>query len=114
MGLICPNCASQDVLSLSLIHREGSGALAREVAAAPPSRRNVAGWTLIAAVCAVLFALTIRRHDVSTMLYGGVVLVGAWMVRSNRAFNATRYPELYNRWQQSFRCNRCGSQFVAS
>ena len=114
MGLVCPNCASQDVSSLSLIHREGSGALAQAVDAAPPSRRNVLGWTLIVVVGAGLFLLSIRRHDVSTMLYGAVALVGVWMVKSNRAFNATRFPELYNRWQQSFRCNRCGSQFLAS
>jgi len=114
MGLVCPNCASQDVSSLSLIHREGTGSLADAVGVAPPSRRNVLGWVLIAAVCAALFALTIKRHDAATFLYGGVALVGARMVRSNRAFNATRFPELYNRWQLSFRCNRCNSHFLAS
>ena len=114
MSMLCPNCASQDVMSFSLIHREGVGAFANTSAVAPPSRRNVAGWTLLAAVCAVLFVLSIRRLDVATMLYGAVAMIGGWMVKANRSFNARQFPELYTRWQQSFRCNRCGSQFLAS
>jgi hypothetical protein len=116
MSVVCPKCASPDALSLSLIHREGlPGECTRSISdAAPPSKRNVIGWTMVAAGFALLFVLSIRHFAFPTVLYAGATLVGVWIVRSNRAFNATQFPELYDEWMLSFRCSRCGSVFLAS
>ena len=120
MKVVCPKCASLEAESLSYIYREGAlhmratGARfgpAGPPAAAPPAKRIVTGWLLITIVFGGLFISSLRSFGTGSIIFAAIALLGIWMAMHNREYNTARFPALYTRWQQSFRCNQCGAVF---
>ena len=140
MSMACPHCASTDARSLSFIYREGwslgthaavnvasagdaastVGAVGRTRslsalprAAAPPRKKNVIGWLVLAGVFAVYCLGSLRAFDLTTIATASAAVLSASIARIARRFNRTIFPDRFRRWQRSFRCDRCGSVFVA-
>jgi hypothetical protein len=139
MRIVCPRCASLETCSLSLIHREGlshsqaiagvavgSSGGAGTVSAvshsrssvlskhtAPPRKKNVTGWLLLAGALGMVLLGSIRAFGWSTILLAGSAVFAGYMAKTAHDYNTSAYPSLYSSWQQSFMCSRCGAVFVA-
>ena len=93
-------------------HGRSQTALSKE--ASPPTRKNVIGWLLLTIFFGFFFLGSIKSFGLMTIIFAGIAALGFWMAKNNREYNASQFPELYNRWQQSFMCNRCGAVFIGS
>jgi len=80
--------------------------------AAPPPRKAWLFWGFVAGLFGLMGVSSLAHPGISTLVCLGIA---AWSVRqflSARAYNATVHPDLLQRWERSFLCNRCGEMFV--
>lgn len=133
---LCKFCGSSRLRKLSLIYLEGTSrsqnlgivfyrGLSRRAIfgsrgkrqtllasrAAPPSKKNVvlrgAFWIAGTLFAAVLGWSTIGVTGVS-LLFIGAVLAGVMHIRAGLLFNSTDWRSLYDVWNRSYLCGRCG------
>jgi ribosomal protein L37AE/L43A len=133
--LACPNCGTGQVTRFRVIHENGlahlngmplpysSGGYAggshfgksQTVAsfnAAPPTRIHDP-WPLVRAVVAGIFLLIFLENGAWIWALISLVVLG-FSVRSARRvriYNHEIYPRLKRKWENSYRCDRCGEKF---
>lgn len=79
---------------------------------APPQPKRAKGW--IIGGCVALFyapALIGAFPIQGSLILGGILLLCGYNVWRIRRYNATVYQPAYDRWTQSWICNRCGEIF---
>jgi len=85
--------------------------LARDLA--PPQAMKLSGWATIGVIAGlVLYFAGIANLNAG--IFFGVLLAVAsarYLWRQNQ-WNQTELPSLYNQWESSFMCSRCGVVFV--
>lgn len=117
----CPRCGSAEIRRLSLIHAAGlptntdrkpqhEAVLSKQ--AAPPTRKPAITWA--AAVVVFVTAAILARSVSATLTTAALVGVAVALGLAVRAttYNSMVYPRLYDQWEHSSMCNRCGSIFV--
>jgi predicted RNA-binding Zn-ribbon protein involved in translation (DUF1610 family) len=118
----CPKCGSAEVRRLALIHEAGlsasptqngdsrvQSALSRH--AAPPSKKNVAPWAVLACAAMAMALVSLRQVGSGTIITIVVAFLSAAIaIRANR-YNGAVYPRLCDLWLRSFMCGRCGEVF---
>jgi uncharacterized membrane protein len=80
--------------------------------AAPPTRKPAVMWTVAGVV---FLTVAILAWSISTaMTTAALVAVAIAIGFSARAmtYNGMVYPRLYEQWERSSLCNRCGNVFV--
>ncbi len=118
----CPRCGSAEVRRLSLVHEvgltaggsddRGQSVLSRY--AAPPARKLVVPWVLVAITATSLAVVSDAGARPGTLVMTLVALLAsAFAVRAAR-YNAKSYPDLQKLWAHSFMCARCGEIFSSS
>jgi hypothetical protein len=109
MTLFCTECGSDNIRTLALVYEHGLTLVSRTGAhitaaaskARPPQRRGTgapAAWTLVSGL------LGLGWH----MLWI-ITAVAALVWLSNASWNANTWPRLYQRWERTFMCERCGA-----
>lgn len=80
--------------------------------AAPPERKLALVWAVAVLVLALMAIVTrsISTAVTTAELIGVAVAVGAaaWAM----TYNSLVYPRLFEQWERSSMCNRCGNVFV--
>jgi len=138
----CPSCGSDNTQRLQIIHEGGlkfqnataisggaaggafgeAGALISttrgtqqsvlSMRAAPPAQKRVGcvAWTLLIIEMIMLFTGQ-PTAIVIGLIAGGLTI--AYMVSQTR-YNSKEWPPLFERWQQTFMCMRCGKPYIPS
>jgi DNA-directed RNA polymerase subunit RPC12/RpoP len=131
----CPNCGSEMVKKLSLVHAAGLSDLTAETAAgavfggrepgvgvamtkgtqqtvlsksaAPPAKRKGLAWGVI------LVVVSLVAFSGSSIGFGALcLLAGGWLAYSSVRYNSDVFPGLLAEWQRKYLCERCGTVFV--
>ena len=115
----CPRCGSAEVRRLSLVHQvgltataagdQGKSALSRY--AAPPTRKSVLPWVIVALVAIALAVASFAAARPGTLLMAAVAMFGIGFTARAARYNAKTYPDLQKLWTHSFMCARCGEIF---
>jgi hypothetical protein len=138
----CPNCGSDNTQRLQIIHEGGlkfqnassvSGGAAGgafgeagvllsttrgtqqsvlSMRAAPPAQRRVGcvAWTLL--IISIIMLFTGQPTAIVVGLIAGGFTI-AYVVSQTR-YNSKEWPPLFERWQQTFMCMRCGKPYIPS
>ena len=117
----CPRCGSAEIRRLSLIHAAGlptntdrkpqhEAVLSKQ--AAPPMRKPTVVWVGAALALALVAIMTrsISTAVTTTELLGVAAAIG--VAARAVTYNGMVYPRLYEQWERSSMCNRCGNVFV--
>jgi predicted lysophospholipase L1 biosynthesis ABC-type transport system permease subunit len=117
----CPRCGSAEIRRLSLIHAAGlptnedlkpqhEAVLSKQ--AAPPTRKPAVIWAgaILIFVTAAILARAVSGAVMTAALLDVAVAIG-FAVRA-ATYNTLVYPRLYEQWERSSRCDRCGNVFV--
>lgn len=140
--LTCPNCGSSDVRRLPLIYEAGvsqittrttgvgvtlggavgvGGARSKGISqtelahrVAPPAKRSQRGatWAMVLGLIIGLPNLADNTGAAVIMLL--VAAGGAWAFFRAAQWNRRVWPQLYDRWDRSYMCERCGHGFTPS
>lgn len=134
----CPNCGSENVQSCQMIYMNGTNdsshvtmhgladsfsvtqgqtqtQLAQSVA--PPSPKKTYWiWFSLFFAGAVLNTLAGMTFGVTNAFISSLfpIAMCIWLFRKNRNnsnWNKYEYPKIYQQWQNSFVCHRCGTIF---
>ena len=140
MAFECPCCHSDAIQKYSIVYQNGTsnvqlntygggissgghgggyaystGTSQSQLAAsvAPPEPKSTIWKYCFATLGAALFLGGLFRLDFNNILsgivYGGGF--GFWAYKSNQ-YNNTEYRELYEKWQRSYICLKCGHRFM--
>lgn len=88
---------------------KGTQISATAAKAAPPQRKKVVAAFIIALIGAFMLLGSLQHPGGGTILALGVAAIAGWVFYSNSQFNAHTFPVLWQRWDASYMCNRCGS-----
>ena len=80
--------------------------------AAPPSKKHWILWTGFAAFCGLVGISGLTHPGVGNLVGIGLAVMGARFAIAGKKYNEEVHPGLFQRWEQSFMCNRCGERFV--
>ena len=118
----CPKCGSAEVRRVALIHEAGlsvatservsertTSVLARR--AAPPSKRTIVAWRILAGSAVVVAIVSLRRPGLGTSLAFIVAALAVGIALRASRYNSMVYPGLRDLWARSFMCGRCGEVF---
>lgn len=82
--------------------------------AAPPVKKHTILWGIAAGILGIMTLSGLSSFSLSVLVFAGLAVLAGRMSLKAKAYNATTFPELHARWQQSFMCNRCGETFVGA
>jgi hypothetical protein len=80
--------------------------------ASPPGKKAWLLWSAVAVICGFLALGSLAHPGVGLLFYVGITALAVRFALKGRAYNSEVYPELYQKWERSFMCNRCGEMFV--
>lgn len=117
----CPRCGSAEIRRLSLIHAAGlptntdrkpqhEAVLSKQ--AAPPTKKPAAMWAGAVVAFAGVAILTWSTSTPMTTVALGAVAVAIGFAARAMTYNSMVYPRLFDQWERSSMCNRCGNVFV--
>jgi len=69
-------------------------------------------WAAAAAVFAIVAVLSLSSSAVMTAMGFTSVAVAIGFAARAMTYNSMVFPRLYEQWEHSFMCTRCGSVFV--
>lgn len=118
----CPKCGSAEVRRLALIHEAGlsgttsvraSERAARVLSshAAPPSKKILASWRVLAGTAVVVALVSLRQPGLGTVIALVVAGLAVGVALHASRYNSMVYPGLRDLWARSFMCGRCGEVF---
>ena len=93
-------------------HGQQQTALSKQ--AAPPKKKPWLLWGSLAAISGLIALSGLSHPGFGVVLAIGVTVAAVRFALKGREYNAQVHPGLYQKWEQSFMCNRCGEQFVAA
>src|SRR5688500_9454307 len=70
-------------------------------AAAPPRKKSVIGWLVLAGVLAVYCLVSIRGPGIATIATATAAVLSVCIARVAYTFNRTTFPDRFRRWQRS-------------
>ena len=119
----CPKCGSAEVRRLALVHAAGlaiAGGSQAEIRAqsilsrhaAPPSKKTLVSWRILAGVAVIVALASLRRPGLGTLLAFIVAALAVGIALRASRYNSVVYPELSDLWARSFMCGRCGEVFA--
>jgi hypothetical protein len=71
-------------------------------------------WSTAAFFCGFYAIGSIVHPGFGTLVALGLTVLAARFAISGRQYNNEVHPDLMQKWEQSFMCNRCGAHFVAA
>jgi hypothetical protein len=80
--------------------------------AAPPTRKPSIMWVVAAVVFAVVALSTLSRSEAMTAIAFSSVAVAIGFAARATTYNSMVFPRLYEQWEHSCMCNRCGTVFL--
>jgi hypothetical protein len=80
--------------------------------AAPPARKGWILWAILVVAFGMGAVGGMVHPGIGTLLAIAMVVFSVRMVMRARKFNVEEYPGIYQRWERSFMCNRCGEVFA--
>lgn len=81
--------------------------------AAPPAKKGWILWSILVVAFGLGAVGGMVHPGIGTVFAIAIAVVSARMVMRARTFNAEEYPGLYQQWERSFMCNRCGEVFAS-
>ena len=140
--MYCPECGSEDTQRLEVVFDQGvshtttrgsvrktfsvlptaqvntkSVSISRSARkAAPPISKSIAGPLIVVGIGLLMVLSSIS--SISTLwiltIIGLVAIAGGVQIfRKNQDFNKNEFPSIFEKWQQSWMCNKCGNIFAA-
>lgn len=132
--MYCSQCNSGDVRKLSLVYESGlshtssrttgmgfglgggigvgaakthgTSLTATAAKAAPPQKRPLL-WPIIMLLIFGLWG--IEPHQQAALI---VALIAAIIIVNRYRFNTQQWPQIYDRWDRSYLCERCGAMMI--
>jgi hypothetical protein len=80
--------------------------------AAPPSKKHWILWSCFAVFCGMMGLSGLSHPGIGNLFGIGLAVLGVRFALAGKKYNAEVLPGLFQRWEQSFMCNRCGERFV--
>lgn len=77
--------------------------------AAPPKKRSFAPTAILAALGIIPYVMLSLPFTILLLL---LAVAGIWAYMAYR-YNTQQYPPLYQAWQKSWHCNKCGAIYTA-
>lgn len=93
-------------LGVGSARTHGTSVTATAAKAAPPRKRPLT-WPIIALIVFGLWGTTPKSYE---MLI--VAVIAAIVVYNRYRFNSQVWPGLYNTWDRSYLCERCGAMMI--
>lgn len=94
-------------------HSVGRQQTALSKQAAPPDKKRWLLWSAAAVFVGLISLGNITHPGLWTLIGLGITAMSVKFAVSGRRYNLDVHPGLYQKWEQSFMCNRCGEMFVA-
>ncbi len=80
--------------------------------ASPPAKKHTILWSISAAMFGFFSLAGLAHPGFGTVITIGITAMSVRFALQAKAYNALKFPELYQRWERSFMCNRCGEVFT--
>lgn len=81
--------------------------------ASPPTKKHTILWAMSAGLFGVLtIGNIVSGPGFGTLIILGITAASVRFAMQAKLYNATAFPELHQRWERSFMCNRCGEVFA--
>lgn len=93
-------------------HTSGRQQTALSKQAAPPDKKHWILWSTGAAICGFMALGSLSHPGFGLLVSVGLTALCVKFALSGKKYNAEVHPDLMQRWDQSFMCNRCGERFV--
>ena len=127
----CPNCGSENIQRCAMIYQNGTSRLqsttmingnveaetsgvsstnlAQEVA--PPQKKDT--HTILMVVLGIIAFLCLDGGTfVGALVFGGLAYLTYNSNKEASEYNEKEFPALYDEWQHSYVCYRCGNRFT--
>jgi len=79
--------------------------------AAPPSKKILASWRVLAGTAVVVALVSLRQPGLGTVIALVVAGLAVGVALHASRYNSMVYPGLRDLWARSFMCGRCGEVF---
>jgi hypothetical protein len=93
-------------------HTTGRQQTALSKQASPPAKKHTILWSISAAMFGFVSLAGLAHPGFGTVITIGITAMSVRFALRAKAYNALKFPELYQRWERSFMCNRCGEVFT--
>jgi len=93
-------------------HTTGRQQTALSKQASPPAKKHTILWSISAGMFGFFSLAGLAHPGVGTLVTIAITAASVRFALQAKAFNALKFPELHQRWERSFMCNRCGEVFT--
>jgi len=80
--------------------------------ASPPAKKHTILWSIAAAIVGFMTLGSLAHPGLGDLIGIAATAASVRFALQAKAYNALKFPELYQRWERSFMCNRCGEVFT--
>jgi hypothetical protein len=93
-------------------HTTGRQQTALSKQASPPAKKHTILWSICAGIFGLVALSSLSSPGFGTLITIAITAASVRFALQAKAYNAMKFPELYQRWERSFMCNRCGEVFT--